>query len=269
MQWVRLMLPLKLGDDLLGYWLFGRRDPDDIYSQVEIPILQSLADQTAITLSNIIKTERLRVAYKEDIDRFEEERSRFALELHDNILNELAAIWMKLDDRSLTPAFQIAYNEVIKHLRDIVRDLKPAILTYGLERAVQRLADNLMEQSGDKVRITVHFETDESSYPEDAERHIFRIMQEACANALRHAKPTEITITGKLTSQVINIEVQDNGIGFDLHEKLNLNTLELNRHFGLKGIFERAELVGADVKIESVLTKGTRVEVRWKPVQHS
>jgi len=57
--WVRLMLPLKVGEDVLGFWLFGRRDPDDFYSQEELPILKSLADQAAIALSNILQTERL------------------------------------------------------------------------------------------------------------------------------------------------------------------------------------------------------------------
>lgn len=265
--WVRLMLILGVGDSVLGYWLFGRRDPDDLYPQAEIPILQSLADQTAITLSNIIKTDRLRVAYQADINRFEEERLRLALELHDSILNKMAALLMKLDDRSLTPAFQDSYNELSKHLREIVRDLKPALLNYGLQHAFEELADNLMEQSGDKVRITVLLNSNGSSYSKDVERHLFRIVQEACTNALRHAQPTEITITGNLDSHETEIEVRDDGIGFDLNGKQNLNVLLDNDHFGLNGIFERAELIGADVKIESVLTKGTRLRVSWKPGQ--
>jgi two-component system, NarL family, sensor histidine kinase DegS len=256
-----------VGDDLLGYWLLGRRDPDDIYSQIELPILQSLADQTAITLSNIIKTERLRTAYQADINRFEQERLRLALELHDSVLNEIAALLMKLDDRSLTPEFQKSYKDLIKHLRDIVRNLKPALLNYGLKHAFERLADNLMEQSDDKVHITVSFRADDSSYPEEVERHLFRMVQEACTNALRHAKPTEITIAGNQDAQGIELEVQDNGIGFNIDGRLDLNALLKSDHFGLKGIFERAELIGADVNIESALGKGTRVQVNWKPSQ--
>lgn len=267
LRWVRLILPLKAGDSLLGYWLFGRRDPDDLYPQVEIPILQSLADQTAITLSNILKTDRLRVAYQADINRFEEERLRLALELHDSILNKMAALLMKLDDRSLTPAFQNSYNELSKHLREIVRDLRPALLNYGLTHALEELADNLMEQSDDKVRITVFFQGNEGSYPQDVERHLFRIVQEACTNALRHARPTEIMITGIIDSQKIEIQVQNDGIGFDINEKLNLNYPSDDRHFGLQGIFERGELIGADIKIEAVPTGGTRVRVTWKPGQ--
>jgi signal transduction histidine kinase len=145
-----------------------------------------------------------------------------------------------------------------------VRDLKPALLNYGLTHALEELADNLMEQSGDQVRITVFFKTNDGSYPQEVERHLFRIVQEACTNALRHARPTEITITGSLGPEEIEIQVQDNGIGFDLNEKLNPD----DRHFGLQGIFERGELIGAVVKIASVPTKGTQVRIIWKTDQH-
>ena len=265
--WVRLILPLKVGEELLGYWLFGRRDPDDLYPQSEIPILQSMADQTAIAMSNIIQTERLRAAYQADINRFEQERLRLALELHDSILNKIAAMLMRLDDPSLTPAFQDAYRELVQRLREIIKDLRPALLSYGLKSALEELADNLMERNGETVRIRVLLESNEGSYPQEVEQHLFRIVQEACTNALRHAKSTEITISGRLNPLEAELEVRDNGIGFDLNGKLDLNVLQANRHFGLTGILERAELIGADVKIQSVPMEGTLVQVNWKPGQ--
>jgi hypothetical protein len=82
-SWIRLILPLKVGDNFIGFWLLGRRDPDDYYPQVEVPILQSLANQTAIALSNILHAEQLRKMYQSDIERYEKECMRLALELHD------------------------------------------------------------------------------------------------------------------------------------------------------------------------------------------
>lgn len=82
-DWLRLTLPLKVGDTILGFWFLGKRDPDDLYPQVEIPILQSLADQTAIALSNILQTEQLLKLYQSDIKRVEQERQNLAHELHD------------------------------------------------------------------------------------------------------------------------------------------------------------------------------------------
>ena len=111
--WVRLMLPIMIGEEVLGFWLFGRRDPDDFYPQKELPILKSLAAQAAIALSNILQTERLHAAYQDGIQRSDSARKQISLELHDGILNQMAALIMKLDDQSITPEFQKSYNELI------------------------------------------------------------------------------------------------------------------------------------------------------------
>ncbi|HEY9151800.1 MAG TPA: ATP-binding protein [Anaerolineales bacterium] len=263
--WVRLMLPLKVGKDVLGLWLFGRRDPDDFYSQKELPILRSLASQTAIALSNILQTERLHVAFQDGIQRSDRARQELALELHDGVLNKMAALIMKLDDQSVTPEFQKKYNELTAQLREMVKELRPAMLNYGLKPALESCVDTLIDQSDGKVHVAMDLKSDGSRYPQDVEQHLFRIVQEACANALRHANPTEITISGYLMPDEIRLAVQDNGTGFDRNGKLDLNALQANNHFGLTGIFERAELIGAEIKIESESEKGTRIQVEWKP----
>ena len=267
--WVLLALRLKVGEELLGYWLFGRRDPDDIYPQNEIPILQSLADQTAITLSNIIQTERLRTVYQADINRFEQERLSLALELHDSILNEIVGLMMKIDERDLPPTFQDAYKQLIQHLRGIVKNLRPALITYGLNSAFEELADNLMERSGETIQVTVRLETNGERPTQDVEQHLFRIVQEACTNSLRHAKTTDILISGYIDSQMAEIDVLDNGTGFDVKGRLDLNTLLANNHFGLVGMIERAKLIGAIVTIESLPKAGTHVQVNWKLISEA
>ena len=263
--WVRLALPLKVGEDLLGLWLFGRRDPDDFYSQPEIPLFQSLANQTAIALSNIIQTERLHAAYQNDIKRNELGRQRLALELHDGILNKMAALMMKVDDQNLTPEFNKTYSELTAHLRGMVKDLRPAMLNYGIQLAIQDYADTLQERLEGKVRVVVDLKSDGSRYSEETELHLLRIVQEACTNALHHAAPTQITISGQLDAERIELSVQDNGSGFDPKEKLDLNSLQANGHFGMAGMFERAELIEADIKIESEPARGTRVQINCKP----
>jgi signal transduction histidine kinase len=261
--WIQLVLPLKVGNELLGYWIFGRRDPDDIYSPNEVPILQSLADQTAITLSNIIQTQQLQSVYQADINRFEQERLSLALELHDSILNELAGLMMKMDERDLPIAFQDGYQKLIQELRGIVRNLRPASLTYGLKSALEELADNLMERSGDSIQVTVRVESADERPGLEVEQHLFRILQEACNNALRHSQATEILISGSVNSQAVELTVQDNGTGFDLKDKADLDAFLMNSHFGLAGMIERAKLIGAAMEIESMPKNGTCVEVHW------
>ena len=263
--WVRLSLPLVVGADVIGLWLFGKRDPDDFYSQQELPMLRSLANQTAIALSNILQTERLHAAFQDSIRRDEQARQQLALELHDSVLNKMAALMMKLDDQSLTPQFQKSYSELTDQVRELVRDLRPAMLSYGLRSAI----DDYVETLADRVEGTVQFAIDLASnghrYPDDVEQHTFRILQEACANALKHAQATRISISGRLEKDLIELSVQDNGKGFDPAEKLDLTSMQASGHFGLTGMFERAELIGATIAVRSEPEKGTSIDISWKP----
>jgi len=261
--WVRLVIPLQLDSKLIGAWLLGRRDPDDNYLQPEIPVLQSLADQTAIALSNILQTERLRSLYQVNIDRHEQERLHLAMDLHDSILNQLAILSMEVDPSVVSRKSQKAYDELTQRLREIVNDLRPPMLQYGLKPAFEGLADNLMERSKDKVSVAIDMQAGEDRYPQNIEVHLFRIVQQACENALRHGQPEQITISGSFDPQKIELTVEDNGIGFDAGQDLDLNTLLANKHFGLAGMIERANLIGARLEIDAAPQAGTRIHINW------
>jgi len=172
---------------------------------------------------------------------------------------------MNMDAHNPTAKFQGAYDDLTKHLRDIVSDLRPPMLNYGLEPAIGELADNLMERSKDTIRIDMNVQSDGSRYPEKIELHLFRIVQEACENALRHAQAKNITISGTLFSQEIDLSLKDDGIGFDAGENLQLDVLITNRHFGLAGMMERAAIIGAEVRIKSKPEEGTGIQITWKP----
>jgi signal transduction histidine kinase len=259
--WIRLILPLKVGDSFIGFWLLGQRDPDDYYPQAEIPILQSIANQTAIALSNILHAEQLRKIYQSDIERYEQERMHLALELHDSVLNEFAVLRAYLDENNLSPKFRTSYEEVTQRLREIVSDLRPPMLMYGLLPAINGLADNLMERSGDKITIEVNIQSGEERLPQNIEQHLFRIVQEACGNALRHAQAKSVTIFGRLSSQGIDLTVADDGTGFEPQPEFG--NLIANHHFGLAGMIERAKLIGAEMEIQSSPNIGTKIYIRW------
>ena len=266
-DWVHLILPLRFGSDLIGIWLLGRRDPDDHYPQAELPILQSLANQTAVALSNIIQTERLKAMYEANIDRYEQERLRLAHDLHDSVLNEMAAILMKNDSTLLSPEFEESYSGLIGRVREIVSDLRPPMLVYGLKFALDGLADNLSERSHDTVQIVseVHADADgEWRYPEIVENNIYRIVQEACENASKYAHAESISINGELSSDKVDIKVTDDGIGFNTEISLKLDDMLANKHFGLAGMHERADLIGAVIRIDSKPKLGTQIQVLWE-----
>jgi two-component system sensor histidine kinase DegS len=263
-SWIRLVVPLHVGKKLVGFWLFGRRDPDDIYSQVEIPSLQALADQTAIALSYIVQTEHVKTMYQANIDRHEDERLHLALDLHDGVLNQIAAILMKIDTSSIVSSSEITYGVLIQRLREIISNLRPPMLNYGLKPTLDELADQLMEQTGDGVNVTVDIESKEVRYPANFEQHLYRIVQEACQNSVKHGRAKEICISGRLDDRKVSLQVEDNGTGFDA-TNLELDDILANKHFGLAGMIQRAELIGAEVHIDSTPGAGARITITWSP----
>jgi signal transduction histidine kinase len=264
-SWIRLVLPLKLGEETIGFWLFGRRDPDDIYSQLEIPILQSLASQTAIALSNILQTQRLKSMYEGNIDRYEKERLRLSRDLHDSVMNEMAALLMREDAPVFSPDFQQAFEALTERLREIVTDLRPPSLTFGLKTALEDLADGLSERNREKVKVVVDIQSDEECrYPDNVENHVYRIVQEACGNALKYAHAKTIKIAGRLFRQKIELTVEDDGVGFEAESKPNLDETHASKHYGLTGMHERAHLIGAKVDIDAKPGRGTRIQVIWE-----
>lgn len=262
-DWVRLILPLKAGDSFIGFWLLGRRDPDDLYPPAEIPILQSIANQTAIALSNILHAEQVRKLFQLDVERYEQERLSLALDLHDSVLNQLAVFRNNLGETTLSPKLQSSYEEITRRLREIVSELRPPMLMYGLKPAIIELADNLMERSGDKVKVKADLEASEERVPQHMEQHLFRIVQEACENSLRHAEARLVSIYGTLTPEKVDLNIHDDGKGFDADSKLELDSLLANHHFGLSGMTERAFLIGAKIKIHSGPNTGTRIHLTW------
>ncbi len=262
--WVHLVLPLKIGSELIGMWLLGRRDPDDYYPQAEVPILQSLANQTAVALSNIVQTERLKAMYHANITRYEQERNRLGRDLHDSVLNEMAAILIKHEELSQLPGFMESYNLLIQRLREIISDVRPPALIYGLKLAFEALADHLSERHHDAIRIHTNIRMDGTCrYPEVVETYVYRIVQEACENSLKYSQSASISIAGELLEEEINLVVKDDGIGFTTEINLPLDDMVAKQHYGLANMLERADLIGAVVSIRSRPGQGTQVQVMW------
>ena len=172
---------------------------------------------------------------------------------------------MKHDQDALPREFQESFDGLIVRLREIVRDLRPPMLTYGLKYALDGLADNLSERTHDAVQIRSEVRAAENCrYPEIVERNIYRIVQEACENALKYVRATSIHITGELTLRNIDLQVADDGIGFKEGIDLRLEDMVANKHYGLAGMQERAGLIGATIKFDTQPNQGTQIQVHWE-----
>ncbi|MAT96408.1 MAG: hypothetical protein CL608_04625 [Anaerolineaceae bacterium] len=263
-RWVRLAIPLNLSGQLVGIWLLGRRDPDDLYGQTETALLQNIANQTAIALSHILQTETLRALYQSNIDRQEEEKKSLAHDLHDEVLNRVTELAMYVDVSSANAQFHSSYKKLSAYLRQTIGGLRPAMLVYGLSEALEELVDEMAARGNHESTISFKVNSVPYRYPEKVEEHLYRILQQAAENALRYAQAQNIYIDGRLDETEISLSVVDDGIGFALEKPVNSLTLVSQKHFGIAGMYERAALIGARLLIDSNPGQGTTVTVTWQ-----
>ena len=156
-----------------------------------------------------------------------------------------------------------AYRLHIAELRQIVTGLRPAMLTYGLGKALQALADDLSERTEIDTEICLELVDDGTRYETQIEQHLYRIVQQACENAVKHAQPQKIVVCGQLAPHQIELTIKDDGRGFDGETQLDVAKLVTLKHYGLAGMFERATIIGAELEIVSQPGQGTRVQLVW------
>lgn len=258
-NWIRVVLPLRFDQNLIGVWMLGRRDPDDLYDNATIEMLNVLANQTSIAVINHQQTQQLRALYQSNIDRHEVERARLARYLHDETLNNLALLQHETQD------FQISQDidAIIGKLRKTIHGLRPEMLSYGLLTALEDLGDTLNERQSE-TQVKVALEGSPTQIESNIELHLFRIVQQACENTLRHARAGRLLISGSVEENAIHLEITDDGVGFDTNGPLRLAELLNQKHYGLAGMHERADLIGARIEVRSSPNQGTQIIIDWE-----
>lgn len=267
--WVLVSLPLRVKDELMGVWLLGRRDPDDNYGAAEVAILQTLAHQTAIALTNIIYAKRLHALYRNAIDQREAERTSLSRELHDSILQRLFDLRRSVADEFNPALFDRQFEAVVQALTQSIRGLRPPMLDYGLYHALVALVDDWANRpdvldANPPVSVTSSVPESEVRYPHGIELHLYRIVQQAGDNALMHAHARHLTISGRLDASGVDFTIEDDGIGFNPQHLLDVGNLETQGHYGLAGMRERAALIGARLEFDSAPGQGTRLRLIWQ-----
>jgi len=259
LKWVRLTIPLTFDQQIVGVWLFGERDPDDYYSANIARQLQTLANQTSIALINTQQAQNLRALYQANIDRHEQERTSLARDLHDDTLNSLTVLQRDINEPALIPKV----DQIIANLRKIVQGLRPGMLVYGLHTALEDLGDILNERQK-ATKVIVELAGQPVQLDQQFELHTFRIIQQACENALQHAGAKTLRITGEISEEKVDILVEDDGIGIQLNGATDMDGLLASGHYGLAGMLERASLINAKLSISPVDSMGTRVRFIWQ-----
>lgn len=199
----------------------------------------------------------------------EDERRRLARELHDDAIQSLIALNQRLQLAQLDPdnsgaaaqlqEMQQMVTQLIADLRRQIHALRPIYLEdLGLLPALQMLAQEV--QNAQSLSVHFHSEGQERRLPPHVELALYRIAQEALNNVARHAQANEATLTLTFTSADVTLTVQDDGRGFTVPE--SPGDLAPQGHFGLLGIYERAQLIGADLMLHSRPGQGTRLQIQ-------
>ena len=148
---------------------------------------------------------------------------------------------------------------MIRQARDIALGLRPPLLDEaGLVAALDQHLKTLGSRSG--VRIDLDAEQGDGNVPPEMSLTVFRLVQEAVNNALRHAQATTIRVTLRDDSDALRLTIEDDGVGFD-REAVAQRT-KRGEHLGLLGMTERTRSAGGIINFDSRPGSGSRVEVR-------
>ncbi len=199
----------------------------------------------------------------------EEERHRLSRDLHDGIGQLLTALRLEIshlgldreglstEDRERLQRARRLAEEAVRSTRDIALLLRPSHLDdLGLEAALQYLVEDFTRRTGIACRFSAAGV--EENLPDAWKTCVYRIVQEAVHNCEKHAAPTQVQIRITQETEVLSLEVQDDGVGF----ALDTNGAPLRAvGLGILGMRERAAMLGGALQIVSSPGHGTTVRV--------
>jgi signal transduction histidine kinase/ligand-binding sensor domain-containing protein len=211
------------------------------------------------------------------IDSQESERRRISTELHDSLGQHLAIIRQRArtgleaepgyDGRQTLEEIVAVAGQIDAEVKDIAYGLRPYQLDrLGLCKTIRAMVQRIGDTCG--IACAADIAPIDRAFPESAHIHVFRIVQEAMNNVVKHSQATRATVTVVRDGGSIVIRIEDNGIG--VGPEAAAADLPANRGLGLAGIRERAHILGGTVDIWSLPGAGTSltVTVPAEPTAH-
>lgn len=259
-----LVVPLLFRGRAVGCLVALDREAGGVeFDQEDLRLLQSFASSaaTAVATAQTVESELL----QQQVASAEMERERWARELHDDALQGLAAIRITLATALQSKAEDRAerieraaedtlarLEEQINELNRLINDLRPAPLErLGLAGALEALAEESSARGEIEVETAIELAAEQGG---DLERLVYRLVQEALTNVIKHASASHVDVTAKESDGEIQISISDDGAGFDQ------GVATAGR--GLAGMRERIELLGGEIEVASEPGGGTRIAAR-------
>jgi signal transduction histidine kinase len=252
-----LGVPIMTRGVAFGNLYLAEKQPAGGFTEEDEEIATLLAAQAAVAIENAGSVQR--DALRRAVQAQEAERRRLARELHDETGQALTSILLGLaavERAETAEAARAAAGELrdlvvetLQAVRRLAVELRPSALDdFGLEPALRRLGETVRE--GGELDVQVEARLGEERLPADVETALYRIVQEALTNVVKHAGAAHVSIvlTRKQGSVVVMIE--DDGCGFD-PAKISRDGL------GLLGMRERVQLLDGELEIETSPGSGT------------
>lgn len=246
-----ILVPLVFRGQSLGVLAAIDRTDRRPLAEEDQQLLMSVAVSaaTAVATARSVAAARLRLS----LEAADEARARWARELHDETLQGLTGVRMVLSAglaRNELDALRQAVDTADAHLveqtrklRDLIAELRPAALDdLGLGPAMESLVKRQAAIAGFAVDAELHLDLAQR-LPRDTETAIYRIVQEALSNAVKHSGAGRVLLRVEQLNDRVEVLVEDDGGGFE--------PLAVSEGFGLTGMRERAELAGGRLSVAS------------------
>jgi PAS domain S-box-containing protein len=268
-SWVGL--PIVAGSEAIGVLALASCSPD-IFTSNHIRLSEAIISQASVAIQNAWLFEQVRSGHErlQSLSRRllevqESERRYIARELHDVVSQNLTALMFGLRQveqeayhpENILPRLaelKQMTDQVLEELHRLAMGLRPTSLDYlGLGDALGQLVKGI----GEHYNISVHFKTTnftkEQRLPDIVETNVYRIVQEALTNAVRHANPKSIDVILEQRDDKLIVIIEDDGVSFDTAHVPKQGRL------GLVGMQERAQMLSGTLQVESIKGHGTMI----------
>lgn len=265
-------IPLFARGTVMGVLSLSKREAG-YFNDEHVKVAEAMASQASVAVENAIlfeqvreSTARMRTLSRRLVEAQESERRSIARELHDEAGQALVSLrfGLRLLEREIDEGASVTErvaelrqrtDTIIEGLHSLAAGLRPASLDHvGLEAALREYCRSVGSKLGLRVRFKARFSKGER-LPSEVETALYRIVQEAVTNVVRHARATRVDVLFERSDDRVAVMIEDDGVGFDSDRVLD------GSHLGLLGLRERAEALGGVLTVESEPGVGTTVLV--------
>lgn len=260
-------IPLIHQGETVGYIVLGPRAPNEAFSTTDLRLLDDLAPQVGVAVHGARLTADLQLSRERLVLTREEERRRLRRDLHDGLGPQLAGLALKLETLrnrlngdlladSILADLAKRTQDATADIRHLVYELRPPTLDeLGLASALRESVAQFIQPGRNDLNITLDAPESLPPLPAAVEVAVYRIVQEALTNVIRHADARNCQVRLKLDANggFLCLEVQDDGMGLLMKRRAGV---------GLNSMRERAEELGGTFMIAPAPTGGTLLTVR-------